>query len=225
MNLPLQDDFIDIHTHGASPSDGTFSVENLMAHEKRTPVGTRGMAFTAGIHPWHTDEDSYGEQLDFIRTIAASPLLIAIGEAGFDKLRGPSTDLQRRIFEEQLKIAAGVQKPVVIHCVRSWDELLRAHKKHKPSRPWMVHGFRGKKELGLQLVSCGMYISFWFDFIVRPEASELVRAIPKERIFIETDGADIDIKDIYRKVAGDLSLSVDELKRIILNNYMRLFAG
>lgn len=223
MNLPLQDDFIDIHTHGASPSAGIFSVENLMAHEKRTPVNTRGVAFTAGIHPWHMDESNCGEQLDFIRETAASPLIIAIGEAGFDKLKGPSAELQRRIFEEQLEIAADVRKPVVIHCVRSWDELLRAHKQHKPSRPWMVHGFRGKKELGLQLVGYGMYISFWFDFIVRPEASELVRAIPKDRIFLETDGADTDIREIYRKVAGDLSLSVDELKKIIFDNYKRLF--
>jgi len=223
MNLPSQDDFIDIHTHGALPSPGIFSVETLMAHENRLPVETRGMAFTAGIHPWHLNDGNRKEQLDFIHEIAGNPLLIAIGEAGFDRFRGPSLELQRSTFEEQVKIAGEVQKPLVIHCVRWWEELLQVHKKFKPHKPWLVHGFRGKKELGLQLISNGMYISFWFDFIVRPEASELIRALPVDRIFLETDGADADIRDIYRKVAGDLSKTVDELKKILADNFYRLF--
>ncbi len=212
MNVPSQDDFIDIHTHGALPEPGIFRVENLMAHENRMPVNTGQMAFTAGVHPWHLNDQNRKIQLEYIHEIASNPLLVALGEAGFDRLRGPSLALQRTVFEDQVRLAGDVQKPLVIHCVRWWDELLQAHKKFKPHKPWMVHGFRGKKELGLQLVSCGMYISFWFDFIIRPEASALVRALPRERIFLETDGADIDIREIYRKVADDLSVTVEELK-------------
>jgi len=223
MNLPSQDDFIDIHTHGAVPSPGIFSVETLMAHEERKPEETIGLVFTAGIHPWYLNESNRKEQLEYIRGVAANPCLIAIGEAGFDRLRGPSMDLQRSTFEEQVEIAEEVHKSLIIHCVRWWDELLLAHKKFKPHKPWLVHGFRGKKELGLQLISSGMYISFWFDFIVRPEASELVRALPADRIFLETDGADVDIRDIYRKVAVDLSITVADLKKILFDNYYRLF--
>ena len=75
--------------------------------------------------------------------------LIAFGEAGFDKLRGPSVELQRSVFAEQVKIAGENRKPLVIHCVKAWDELLAAHKNLKPVTPWLVHGFRGKKELAL----------------------------------------------------------------------------
>lgn len=223
MNLPSQEDFIDIHTHGGIPSGGIFLVENIMAHEKRIPLNTAGMTFTAGIHPWHLTDGNRNEQIDYIRTIAGSSELIAIGEAGFDRLRGPSLELQRSTFEDQVIIAKEVQKPLVIHCVRWWEELLSVHKKYKPQGPWMVHGFRGRKELGLQLISSGMYLSFWSDFILKPEASELVRALPNDRIFLETDGAGIDIRDIYRKVAGDLSISVRELKRIINSNYQDFF--
>ena len=67
--------------------------------------------------------------------------------------------------------------------------------------PWLIHGFRGNVELAKQLLSKGMYLSFWFDFIIRPESSKLVRSLPKERIFLETDGADVDIRTIYEKVA------------------------
>ncbi len=223
MNLPQPGEYIDIHTHDAKPADDVFAVENLMAHENLKPENIAARAFTAGIHPWHLNENNRGQLLEYIHNIAASPGLIAFGEAGFDKLRGPSVELQKSTFAEQVKIADENRKPLVIHCVRSWDELLAAHKNLKPVTPWLVHGFRGKKELALQLIKKGMYLSFWFDFVLRQESSDLIRFLPKERIFLETDGADADIREIYRKVSVDLAIDVDELKIIILNNYNILF--
>jgi TatD DNase family protein len=225
MSRPAPDDFIDAHTHGSVPSAGIFSVENLMAHENRVPVPADGVAYTAGIHPWYLDEANKAEQLEYIRQIAADQRLIALGEAGFDRLRGPSAELQRSVFGEQVKISEEAGKPLIIHCVRWWEELLSARRRCRPGKPWLVHGFRGKKELGLQLISAGMYLSFWFDFIIRPESAALVKALPSDRIFLETDGAGVDIRDIYGKVAWDLTMSVDELKKIIFDNYMRFFVN
>jgi Tat protein secretion system quality control protein TatD with DNase activity len=68
-----------------------------------------------------------------------------------------------------------------------------------------------------------MYLSFWFDFVLRPESADLLRSLPKDRIFLETDGADVDIKEIYRKVSGDLEINLDDLKNTILNNFNLLF--
>ena len=153
------------------------------------------------------NENNREQLLEYVRNIAGNPDLIAFGEAGFDKLRGPSIELQKSTFAEQVKIADENQKPLVIHCVRSWDELLAAHKNLKPVTPWLVHGFRGKKELALQLIKRGMYISFWFDFVLRPESADLLRFLPEERIFLETDGADVDIREIYRKVSDDLAIT------------------
>ena len=112
--------------------------------------------------------------------------------------------LQQSAFEEQVRIAEKVSKPVFIHCVRAWDDLLSENKKLKPSTPWIIHGFRGKKELAVQLISKGMYLSFWFDFILKPESTPLLKSLPKEKIFLETDGSGIDIETVYQKVAGDL---------------------
>lgn len=223
MNLPQAGDFIDIHTHGSGSADGIFSVENIIAHEGTDPGTISANAFTAGIHPWHLNEANRESLIDFIRKISGNPSLIAFGEAGFDKLRGPSIELQRSTFAEQVKIAGENGKPLIIHCVKAWDELLAAHKNLKPLTPWMVHGFRGKKELALQLIKRGMYLSFWFDFVIRSESAELLRYLPKEKIFLETDGAEVDIRNIYNKVSVDLAVSVDELKSIILGNYKQLF--
>ena len=223
MNLPQPGEYIDIHTHDAKPAEGIFAVENLMAHENLKPEKISTRAFTAGIHPWHLNENNREQLLEYVRNIAGNPDLIAFGEAGFDKLRGPSVELQKSTFTEQVKMADENQKPLVIHCVKSWDELLAAHKNLKPVTPWLVHGFRGKKELALQLIKRGMYLSFWFDFVLRPESADLLRFLPKERIFLETDGADVDIREIYKKVSNDLAVSVDDLKNIILVNFKVLF--
>ena len=223
MNLPEPDDYIDIHTHNAKPAKGIFAVENLMAHENLIPGTITAKAFTAGIHPWHLNEFNRDQLLEYVSNVAGDPNLIAFGEAGFDKLRGPSVELQTSTFAEQVKIAGEYNKPLVIHCVRAWEELLAAHRKMKPLTPWLVHGFRGRQELALQLIKRGMYLSFWFDFVMRPESAELLRFLPNDRIFLETDGADVDIRDIYRKVSIDLGMNAEELKRIVFNNFSALF--
>jgi TatD DNase family protein len=223
MNLPGKNDFIDIHTHEARQVPGIFSVDVLMAHEARRPENNPGIAYTYGIHPWYLDESNHDKLIASVKSLSDDPLVIAVGEAGFDKIKGPSPELQQRTFEEQVIIAEEYKKPVVIHCVRAWDELLRAQKKLKPEMPWLVHGFRGKTDLAMQLISKGMYISFWFDFVLKPESSELVRNLPKERIFLETDGADVNIADIYNKVSLDLEITVDELKKNLLANFNDFF--
>lgn len=223
MNLPLQGDFIDIHNHGGEAAAGIFSVENLMAHEERIPALTPGLAYTFGIHPWHLTGESLDEQIALVRKYASCESIIALGEAGFDRLRGPSLEIQKRAFEEQVRIADSSGKPLYIHCVRAWDEILAEHKRLHPVSKWLVHGFRGKRELAEQLLSKGMYISFWFEFIIRAESSALVKSLPADRIFIETDGSGAEIGTIYNKVSLDLGISVDRLKAQMLRNYMELF--
>lgn len=225
MNLPAATDFIDIHTHhGAKAVDGTFSVISLMAHEGIFPEIIPGIAFTFGIHPWFLTETNHDRQLKDVRRAAGNSEVIAVGEAGFDKIKGPDADLQRRTFEEQVMIAGENDKPVVIHCVRAWDELFKVHKRLKPALPWLVHGFRGNKELAAQLISKNMFLSFWFNFVTRPEATPLIRSLPADRIFLETDGSGVDIKDIYKKVSEDLDIRIVELKEIIYGNFKDFFS-
>jgi TatD DNase family protein len=223
MNLPQPGDYIDIHTHGAKPSAGIYIIENLMAHEGELPGNISGVAFSFGIHPWFLNENNHKQLISSVKDSANHPDLIAIGEAGIDKLHGPSPDLQRKVFEEQVAIAGDHLKPVIIHCVRAWDEILAVQKKLKPKTLWMIHGFRGNLELATQLLSKGMYLSLWFDFVLRPESTHLLRSLPKGRIFLETDGADADIRTIYKKVASDFDLSIDELKSVILTNFNEFF--
>lgn len=223
MNNPLPGDYIDIHTHGSGVVPGIFAIENLMAHEQRRPGDVSGQPCTFGIHPWHLDSESVNMLIGNVRSVAASDNLVAIGEAGFDKLRGADMETQSAAFEAQVKISEETGKPLFIHCVKAWDELLPVHKKFRPKMPWMIHGFRGNVELAMQLLSKGMYLSFWFDFVLRTESSKLLKSLPVERIFLETDGADVGISTIYDKVAADLNMEVGDLKSVILKNYFSFF--
>lgn len=223
MNFPLPGDYIDIHNHDAGSAEGVFILDNLMAHEGILPGDADGSIFSMGIHPWFLNEDNHDQLIDFVKQNSLNPAIAAIGEAGFDKIRGPSMELQHRTFAEQAVISEETRKPLVVHCVRAWDELTAAHKKLKPEMPWLIHGFRGKKELAMQLISKNMYISFWYDFIIRPEASALILSLPVERIFLETDGSGADIKKIYDKVSNDIGITVEELKQQIFSNYNILF--
>jgi TatD DNase family protein len=223
MYLPLPGDYIDIHVHDGSPASGVFILESLMAHEEKLPVAIAGVAYTYGIHPWFLNEENHKQLLIAVANSVSNPEIIAIGEAGFDRLRGSSMLIQRTAFEEQIAISEETEKPVVIHCVRAWDELLSAKKKLKPRMSWLVHGFRGNRELAGQLLAKGMYLSLWFEFALRPESKELLRYLPTDRIFLETDGAEADIRNIYFKVAKDLDIDIDELKTRLLNNFKSFF--
>jgi TatD DNase family protein len=223
MNLPARGDYIDMHTHGGKPAPGTFIVECLMAHEERLPDETPGIIYTYGIHPWFLTEENHIQHLCNLEKAAQNPNIIALGEAGFDKLRGPSHDLQNTVFKEQVNLSETLRKPLIIHCVKGWDDLLAAHKKLKPEMPWMIHGFRGSVEQAEQLLSKGFFLSVWFDFALRQESAKLFRSLPPERFFVETDGADVDIKSIYTKVANDLDLTVEELQTVILRNFREFF--
>jgi TatD DNase family protein len=223
MHRPEPGDYIDIHVHSGTPASGIFILESLMAHEETIPADIPGIAFTYGIHPWFLNERNHKHLLTSVEKSAGLPDVIAIGEAGFDRLRGPAMKLQQLAFEEQTSISEELKKPVIIHCVRAWDELLSAQKKLRPKMPWLVHGFRGNVVLANQLLSKGMYLSFWFDFALRPESAELLRHLPLDRIFLETDGADVNIRTIYNKVAADLEISDYELRSKILKNFNNFF--
>ncbi len=223
MNSPGPGDYIDIHVHGGRPAPGIFLLESLMAHEGKYAEDKPGIAYTFGIHPWFLNEENHKELIAIVEETVSSTDIIAIGEAGFDRLKGPSAELQRIVFEEQVMLSEKTCKPLVIHCVKAWDDLLSVKKRLKPAMPWLVHGFRGNVELASQLLSKGMYLSIWFDFVLRPESGQLLKNLPLNRMFLETDGADVDIRAIYEKVARDRDIKVDELKSIILNNFNEFF--
>ena len=142
----------------------------------------QGHWFSAGLHPWDVTED-FDSQLDILETLLANPQVPAVGECGFDTLKGPSHELQEQVFIRQIELSERYAKPMILHVVRDFDSVIRLRRTLKPTQPWLIHGFRGGPEQMSQLYSHGILVSFGLKH--NPES---LRQVPSDRLFLETDG-------------------------------------
>lgn len=168
-------DFSDIHTHNLEAGDD--AVINL---PWGADVPQKGY-YSVGIHPWdagEVTEDDYSR----LMCLAKDDRVVAIGEAGMDALRGPSMDKQEEVFVRHVQVSEAVCKPMIIHAVRTFHEIIRLRKKLRPKQRWIVHGFRGKPALALQLISAGIDISLGDKY--NPETKAV---IPPEHLFYDSD--------------------------------------
>jgi TatD DNase family protein len=223
MNRPEKGDYINIHDHGAVIAEGIFTVDNVMVHEGRTPSMMHGITYSVGAHPWHINEMNFESQMAKVRDYAVHENVIALGESGYDHLKGAGEEIQKRAFREHVAISEEMGKPLFIHCVRAYDTILAEAKNLKPSVPWILHGFNGKKALAAQLTGKGIYLSAWVEWAIRPVSSETLKSIPSNMLFLETDGFDISIIPVYNVVAGHLGIESEELREILYGNYRRIF--
>jgi TatD DNase family protein len=155
-----------------------------------------GRVISAGLHPWHAGAD-WEQQLGLLARIAGEERVAMIGEAGLDRMCATAFALQQKVFVKQAELAESVGKPLIIHCVKAWGEIMAARKLIRPDVAWIIHGFRGKPQLARQLLDGGFYLSFGEKF---NEASLL--ATPLERLCTETDESMAPIEEIYRRVAA-----------------------
>jgi TatD DNase family protein len=214
--------FIDFHTHKPSQSEEVLSIVSydIIKGINQSPTHYH----TLGIHPWSID-DAY--VLNYLRTLVeriSETKLIAVGEIGLDKVNGPSLDLQKDVFEKQVRIAINHGKPIVIHCVKAWNELIDIKQKLPGSTSWAVHGFYGNRELAKQLIEKGFYISVG-TALLKPNSKlvDALKGISLDKLFFETDASDIGIVDVYTRASQILRISIDELKGQIFENYINFF--
>ena len=170
---------LDIHTHVLPQVPGTALV---CIGCGPLPENEEGHWFSAGLHPWDVTED-FDTQLNMVESLLANPRVAAVGECGFDTLKGPSHDLQEQAFIRQIELSERYAKPMILHVVRDFDSVIRLRRTLKPTQPWLIHGFRGGPEQMNQLYSHGILVSFGLKH--NPES---LRQVPSDRLFLETDG-------------------------------------
>lgn len=172
--------FADIHSHDPAAARRGDTVVNITPGDPVEPDGW----YSVGIHPWDTAAGA--PSLATLRRLVADGRrdnVVAIGECGFDSLRGGDPYLQDRVFDFQARLAARLDLPLVIHCVKSFDRLAAAVKRHRPAPgTWILHGFRGKPEQARQLLRLGLGLSLGKHFNAAAAA-----VIPADRLYRETD--------------------------------------
>lgn len=190
-------EFKDIHHHLANFAEKADEnrIVNLNYYD-RVPEGGY---YSIGIHPWSTENMTEEEAVKAIKMIEKSAGLkqiVAIGECGIDRLRGGDRIFQEEIFKEHIRISESVRKPLIIHSVKSTEDIIRLKKEINPSQLWIIHGFRGKKETAQQLLSHGIALSLGEHF-----NKETAACIPTEMLFHETDESPLPIDRIIEKTA------------------------
>jgi len=175
--------------------------------------------FSAGIHPWDADlQVSIAE----FQKIIQHPNCLAIGECGLDKLKGPDLILQKKVFTVQLELARKYQKPVIIHCVKAFDELIEICKPYHLQIPLIIHGFNKSLQMAKQMINKGFYLSLQSSVFDKLEDDFL--SIPIEYIFLETDTNEkISIDQIYKTASSKFQISESDLKDKIYTNFTTLF--
>ncbi len=201
---------IDFHTH-KTYSDGTLFVRSFCA-DKQPPVND--YYFSIGIHPWQVHECDLNKALVKIKDLCLHKNCIAVGEIGLDKLK-PAYELQLQVFERQIKLALELNKPIIIHSIRAFDDILRLRKKY-PAGQWVIHGFNGNYALADQLISKNIYLSIGAHLLnPSTKIAKTFPGLPADKLFLETDTAKIHISKLYEHAATFF----DDLERQIIKNF------
>ncbi len=210
---------INIHTHNKQETN--FAIINLFPEEVETIEKTK--LYSVGIHPWEVSKIDCDRQIETVKKTASLKNVLAIGEIGLDKLH-PGFELQKEVFLKQINIAKEIEKPIIIHCVKVYSELLEILKKEQLKIPVIIHRYSGNITIAGELLKFGCFLSFGHElFNNKSKTPKVFKKIPVENLFLETDDAEISIEDVYRKASELKNLPVETLKNRILQNYKTVF--
>ena len=207
-------DFFNIHTHVSVHPES----EILSLAPEELSTGNRSFYASVGIHPWTLTEENADIQWETLHESIKDKRIVAIGECGLDKLKGPSMELQTAIFKQEAALAEDSSLPLITHCVKAFNELIQLKKEISPRQPWIIHGFRGKLPLTLDCIRHGFYLSIGSRF-----QADALKAIPLDRLFIETDESEESIRSIYQRIAEVKRISLEELAEAINKNVRKVF--
>nr|WP_315222838.1 TatD family hydrolase [uncultured Flavobacterium sp.] len=212
-------DFFNFHTHRFTNQSLILELVNQYPHEFDSTIPF----YSIGIHPWYVVENRIDEDLKIIEEKLQTENCLAVGECGLDKRIEIPLEQQMKVFEKQLALAEKYQKPVVIHCVAAFQEVIAIKKKMKISVPMIVHGFSKNNQVAQQLIKEGFYISFGKYLLRNPDLKTVFQKVPIDRFFLETDTIDESIEQVYELASEYKNITIRELKDVIASNFRKVF--
>lgn len=211
--------FFDCHTHHPRADADVVCISNVRIGYGLPPA--QG-AWSAGVHPWDAGHD---DRLAVLEGLLAAPGIMAIGECGLDRRCDVPLDVQHTVFGRQIELSEQYGLPLIIHCVRAFDDLIALHRRRQPSMPWVVHGFNRTADLAQRLIDAGLLLSFGGALLRQgSSARDALIRVPEDRWLLETDDdADLRIADVYAAAADLLHVPVNDLCTIQQVNFAAVF--
>lgn len=187
---------LDIHTHNAQTHAQTIE--------------------TVGIHPWHA------ANCDLADVEKHAPSADAIGEIGLDYACDVPREVQTAVLRAQLTLAEQLEKPVVLHCVRAFEEVMKIVADYR-LKAVIFHGFIGSKEQAQRALAQGYFLSFGERTFHSPKTIEALRITPLSQLFAESDESPTPIEEIYSKIADLRGVSIEDLDAAAKSNFAKIF--
>ncbi len=215
----------------------TIGLDETSSRQCRDLAHQYKLWFTAGIHPCESAKVT-PESIDAITSLASDARCVAVGEIGLDYYwPDPPPPPQIRVFHKMLELAAMTGLPVVIHQRHSFDEVLKIVDGYELKGKGIFHCFGGSVEHVREVASRGFYVSFAGNVTYKKgRMEEAVRAVPMERLLIETDAPYLApapyrgkrnepgyVKFTAIKIAEILQLTLEEIANITFKNALRVF--
>ncbi|GAC14841.1 TatD family hydrolase [Aliiglaciecola lipolytica] len=195
------------------------------------------VSVSCGVHPLHQEDAcSFDELLE----MASKPEVVAVGETGLDYFYSADTkDVQRQSFIDHIKVANQLSKPLIIHTRDAREDTLALLNEYKDSETkGVLHCFTESLEMAEAAIELGLYISISgiVTFNSAKELQNVVKALPLEKLLIETDSpwlAPIPYRgkqnqpayvvEVAEFIAQLKGVSVKQLAEITTNNFYTLF--
>ncbi|MBL7886777.1 MAG: TatD family hydrolase [Flavobacterium sp.] len=211
--------YFNLHTHKFTNDPNVLELVNQYPWEFDDSIPQ----YSIGIHPWYIDENRLENDLRSIEEKLQLPECIALGECGLDKRIDIPMDLQVQVFEQQIALAEKYKKPLVLHLVAAYQELIEIKNRLQISVPVILHGFSKNEQIAKQLVDNGCYLSFGKYLLRNPELKNVFLSVPNDKFFLETDTIEESLEEVYQLASIYKSCSVAEIQAITTANFYQVF--
>lgn len=212
--------FINLHTHKFSNDSEVIEIVSQYPWEFDAEIPN----YSIGIHPWYIDENRLENDLEKIKEKLQLSECLALGECGLDKRIEIPMELQIAIFKKQLELVQQTNKPIILHCVAAFEEVIAIKKEMKIDNPMIIHGFSKNVLVAQSLLNNGFYLSFGKYLLRNPDLEKVVNFAPENQILLETDTIEETIYEVYEKAASIKGISVQEMKTMVFTNFSRIFS-
>jgi TatD DNase family protein len=211
--------YLDIHTHVDRADPDIVSIFNKSDRFENLDIG---QYYSCGLHPWFINVATLNDDLEQLTAATYSPMVMAIGECGLDKVCETDFNLQLDAFIHQIRLANVISKPLIIHCIRAYDEILKLLNKENSNVPVIFHGFNKSYELASRICQSGYYLSFG-RHLEKEAVREVFRRIPDDRVFLETDNSELPVSAIYELAAAAKCVDIKTFCKQIFQNAETVF--
>lgn len=212
-------EFVNLHTHSYANEASVLEVVNQYPWEFNAIMPH----YSIGIHPWYIDENRLESDLKCMEEKLQLKACLALGECGLDKRIDIPLETQIAVFKHQILLVQKTKKPIILHCVAAYQEVIEIKKEMNIQNPMLIHGFSKNEQVAKSLLDNGFYLSFGKYLLRNAELAVVFKNVPNDRFFLETDTMEETIEEVYAKAAAIKNIEINELKQIVKNNFDFVF--